>query len=268
MTGIGFISGNEYCGVSANRPLLLNIVQFTDDLEAGRLKVIDLLDRADELGFDGIELRREDWAGHEEEIPAVRRRADDLGSVVTYATFSELLIPARVEGHDQLRGDVDDAADLGAPFLRVFLGWTPEEDHEAWDRAREAIEYADERGIALALENRGSMPGAMLSEIVHAVETIDDPRLKINLDVGNYYDNDVDVVAAIDRLANRIVCTHLVDSTAPGGAVGHGEMPMNKIMDALDALPQQVHYCFEFRGGDDPERAIERSAAYLEKRTA
>jgi len=112
------------------------------------------------------------------------------------------------------------------------------------------------------------MPGATLSEIVRAVETIDDPRPKVSLDIGNYYENDADVAVAIDRLSDRIVYIHLVDPTALGGALGAGEMPMDEIVDALDAVPGEVRYCFEFRGGATPSGRSRRARSSWPRETS
>ena len=79
------------------------------------------------------------------------------------------------------------------------------------------------------------------------------------------YLNEID----LKDLAERAVSVHLKDHLPPeqGAAValGDGVMPLPAILAALQALPQRLIYCFEFRGGGDPEGAIRRSLAYLNK---
>ncbi|NJN83581.1 MAG: hypothetical protein HC802_15725 [Caldilineaceae bacterium] len=78
------------------------------------------------------------------------------------------------------------------------------------------------------------------------------------------------MVAAIATVGERAVYTHLKDLTDdPDDALtylGGGQLPLAAIMDALDALPQRLFYCFEFRGGGEAEARIEKSLAYLAAR--
>ena len=100
------------------------------------------------------------------------------------------------------------------------------------------------------------------------LDTVDDPALGTNVDVGNYYQAGEDPVAAIRLLGDRIVYTQLKDSTGdPDGTwLGGGNIPLGAVLDELDALPQSFPYCFEFGGGGEPEARIRRSLDYLRAR--
>ena len=66
-----------------NRPIVASIVQYIERIESGEMKVMELVEKAAELGVDGIELRREAWEGcgtdMYDELPAVKARAEELG---------------------------------------------------------------------------------------------------------------------------------------------------------------------------------------------
>ena len=90
-----------------------------------------------------------------------------------------------------------------------------------------------------------------------------------NIDIGNYAQHNQDVVDAIQAIGSRAVYAHLKDKSGVSGEppipLGDGILPLRDILHALEQLPQQVLYCFEFRGGDDPEAGIARSLAFLRK---
>jgi sugar phosphate isomerase/epimerase len=174
--------------------------------------------------------------------------------------------------------DVDTAAALGSPLLRIFPGRTPRQTHSyapdaldadsaGWEGAVEAVEHAESRGIVIALENYVGIPGGTLAEIVHILDRIPSPALKTNIDIGNYVVRGQDVVEAIRTVGHRAVYAHLKDRPAdpegPHAYLGGGEMPLQPILNELESLPQDMIYCFEFPGGDDPEGRIKQSLAYL-----
>jgi sugar phosphate isomerase/epimerase len=251
--------------MSETRPFLANQVQFHLEDEDGPLRdPIELLDRSADLEFDGIELRDATWTESEETRDDVRAYVDSNDVLLVYATGTELLIPNRGDGQEQLWADIDTAADIGAPYLRVFTGDVPDESHQSWDKAAEAVEYARQRDVTLLLENHGLEPGTTISELTDVLTAIDDPTLRVNVDVGNFYANEIAVQEAIETLADDIRYVHFRDPSAPDDVVGTGEMPMTEIATMLNELDQEVWYGFEFLGGDDPETALVESRRFVE----
>jgi len=247
--------------VSGNRPVLISVMQFEDALKSGAMTVFDVIDVAGRTGADGVELRRELWTGWESELSEARRRAGEKRLLITYATHATLFSgdPAT------LRADIDAAASLGSPIVRFFPGQLPAEDDGAgWDAGQAIADYAAEKGVVIALENYARTPGGTLAEVQTCLARI--PALMTNLDMGNYSLHSQDVPAAVAALADRIVYSHLKDPDDAPTVLGAGVLPLGDIFDALDALPQRVIYCFEFRGGDDAVGRIEQSLAYLKER--
>src|SRR4051794_29208577 len=113
--------------MSADRPILISVVQYLPQLESGALKIPEFVNKAHEFGEDGVELRREAWPAYPSELVSVRKQIESLGLLVTYASFSTLFA-ADDAAHQLLLEDVRTAAALGSPLLRVFPGATAAAD--------------------------------------------------------------------------------------------------------------------------------------------
>jgi len=251
--------------VAGERPVLISVIQYQEQVTAGTMSIADLFDVAHRLGADGVELRPQFWKEKTRELPAARDRAAHHGLLVTYATMGRLFDtdPA------SLRQDIDDARTLGSPLLRVFPGSVPADDDNAgWEAGRDIARYAEAQGITLALENFVGTPGGTLDEIQRGLAHI--PALTTNIDIGNYPRHGQDVPAAIRAVGSRAVSAHLkdADDNPEHGsmALGDASLPLAAIMAALDRLPQRLLYIFEFSGGDNPDDWITRSIAYLNAR--
>lgn len=253
--------------MNTQRPIVISVIQYQAELAAGTVTPLQLVDMLDGLGVDGIELRRELWPEYASELPEVYERLQAAGKLVTYATFSTLFAPTD-DAHKLLLHDMHTARALGSPLLRVFPGAAPADTKDtAWTKAREAVAYAEEIGIQIALENFGRLPGGLISEMTHILSNITSPTLKVNVDVGNYATHGEDVVEAIKLFGDRVIYAHLKDKAGDKSDdttyLGGGSSPMGDIVAALNALPQPVIYCFEFVGGGEPAERIAKSVAYL-----
>lgn len=256
--------------VDRDRPILISVVQYHDDLTAGRLEIVDIIRKAEQHGVDGVELRPEYWRDKGCELPAARALFGQQDLLVTYATRATLF-SADGDGGRALRDDIDDARALGAPQLRVFQGPAPADDDSCgWDAALEIVAYAAAQGVGIALENFSGMPGGRVAEIARVLDRIQSPALGTNIDIGNYAGHGEDVPSAIRLVGGRAVSVHLKDQDGMPEhrptALGAGTLPLRDILAALDGLPQRLLYCFEFDGGGDPDGRIARSLAYLGRR--
>ncbi|MEE2753624.1 MAG: sugar phosphate isomerase/epimerase family protein [Candidatus Latescibacterota bacterium] len=253
-----------------NRPIVISIVQYIDRIEAGSMTVTELVEKAAELGVDGIELRREAWEAcgtdMSAELPAVKARAEELGLLVTFGTHSVIFCEG--SDRDQVLADVDTAAKIGSPLCRLFSGPVPElDDHPDWDWTKQVIDRAAEKGIVVALENYARSPGGTLAEIQTMLNHFDVPALKTNIDTGNYAGWKQDHLEAIDAIGHRAAYVHIKDPGDGGTSVpGEGGLDMKTIFGAIDALPQRIVYCFEFPGGDEPDDRIKRGLAFMRSR--
>ncbi|NJN83580.1 MAG: TIM barrel protein [Caldilineaceae bacterium] len=138
--------------MNPNRPILISVAQYEQELTAGACTVFDVIDAAHRLGADGVELRRETWRNMPDQVARARDRIEELGLLVAFATHVTLF-SADAAGQETLRADIDTAAALGSPILRVFQGPAPADDDDAaWDVGRAAVGYAADQDIVVALE--------------------------------------------------------------------------------------------------------------------
>ncbi|MEM7029418.1 MAG: sugar phosphate isomerase/epimerase family protein [Chloroflexota bacterium] len=256
--------------INPNRPILISVAQYIDELEAGTVTIFDLIEKASQLGVAGLELRREMWPNRESELTVAREKIESLNLTVTYATQATLF-NQNIEGDTTLRQDIDTAAALGSPVFRVFPGQVPDDNDEAgWAIGQGVVDYAASQGVTLALENYNWEPGNTLAEVKSVLDRIESPHLGTNIDIGNYDNNGQDNLAAIQAIGHRAIYSHLKDRATDDPSdltyLGGGSLSMDEIVAALDALPQQIYYCFEFRGGGEPDQRIEKSLAYLRQR--
>jgi hydroxypyruvate isomerase len=251
----------------SQRPIIISVIQYMSQVESGEMSTLDLVNKASELGVDGVELRREPWPAYKTELPDVRAQLEKLGLLVTYGSFSTLF-NNDAAAHKQLLDDITTAHALGSPLLRVFPGATPADDASTeWTRAQEAIDLAAELGIQIALENFARTPGGTLAEVANILGRIDSPALKTNIDIGNYPLHNENVLEAIQTVGDRAIYVHVKDYSGspdnPVAPLGEGVLPLGQIFAALDALPQRIILCFEFGGGDEPDERIQDALSYL-----
>ena len=262
--------------MSTTRPILISIAQYEAELAAGTLDVFDLIDKARSFGVQGIELRPEPWPAYRSELAAVRDRLQTLGLMATYATRS-FLLTADADAQRALLDDIDTAAALGSPLLRIFTGPVPlNDDDSAWEGALAAVAHAQARDIVLALENFNSSPGGTVAEVMRVLNRIPSPTVATTIDIGNYPAHGEDVPAAIRAVGHRAAYTHVKDGVlqADGSGtcgdaatyLGGGTLDLDAILAELDLLPVQVPFCFEFRGGGDPDGRVQKSLSYLRAR--
>ena len=251
-------------------PVLMSCVQFDGPLKAGALAVTDLAPIAARLGLDGVEYREVYWRDKAAELPAVRDQIRALGLRLTYCTFTPVF-NADPAARRQLLTDIDDAAALGSPLLRVFRGAMPDDpaaEPEVWAGARAAVARAGEHGLRLALENHINVLGPRLAQIEAALTALDSPVMGTNIDTSNYIQNGEPLLTAIERLTPWIIYSHLKDVRRSDGGyavvpVGEGELDFAAILAAYARVGRDFPLCFEFPGGADPEAAIAGSLAHL-----
>jgi sugar phosphate isomerase/epimerase len=253
-----------------HHPILISCVQFDQPLKAGTLPITDVASVAARLGAGGVEYREVYWHDKASELPAVRDQVRQLGLRLTYCTFTPLF-GADEAARQQLLTDIDDAAALGSPLLRVFRGAMPDDaaaDPAAWAGARAAVARAQEHGLRLALENHINVLGPRLDQILAALVAIDSPVMGTNIDTANYIQNGERLLTAIEQLTPWIIYSHLKDLRTVDGQhtvvpLGQGDLDFAAILAAYARVGTDFPLCFEFPGGADPEAAISSSLAHL-----
>ncbi len=133
---------------------------------------------------------------------------------------------------------IDYAAVMGAPAIRIFAGQVPKGDNEAaaLDRCvagiNESLQYAAEKGVALALENHGGIT-ATPDQLLAIVERVDDsPWFGVNFDSGNFHT--ADPYADLARIAPYAINAQIKVALSVGGKKEEADLPrtVNILKDA------------------------------------
>src|SRR5580698_1230318 len=181
------------------------------------LSLEEMISRAKEYGYDGIEIDGKRPHGNPLDWPTSRCRdlrslADDEGieiyAVAANNDFSDPVPEVREAQICYLRELIRMTADFGAPTLRVFLAWWGITRHpqiatydiaegywpivhekfaseEIWAWCREALDecarYAGDAGVTLALQNHRPLINYH-NDVRRMVKEVDSPHLKVCLD--------------------------------------------------------------------------------------
>jgi sugar phosphate isomerase/epimerase len=208
------------------------------------LSLFDVIDRARQFGYDGVEIDGKRPHGNPLDMPTslcreLRHKAEDTGielyAVAANNDFSSP-IPEHRECqlalvHDLIRM----TADLGSPVLRLFAAWpgitkTPEggrydickrlwkltheefTPEQTWDWCREGLieasQWAEDAGITVALQNHAPVTNNY-EDMLRMIHEVDSPALKACFDAPLARDQGVtDMRAASARVGSLQVLTH------------------------------------------------------------
>lgn len=186
---------------------------------ARRMTLEDFLDRAHQLGVDGVSIEscfvsQKDNPGY---LASIKDRLDEYGLDRVWAWGH----PDGLEGgtneseFTEMLKSLRHAQAIGATVMRV-VGSSLKfrfEDHQRQLRRlvamfRRAVPVAEDCGIRMAVENHIDFTGA---EIFQLLEDVDSSYLGVNFDTGNFARLLDDPVKAMERLAPYTLATHIKD---------------------------------------------------------
>jgi sugar phosphate isomerase/epimerase len=155
---------------------------------------------------------------------------------------------------------VDRAVDLGAPVIRIFAGDRQEGTTEAqarrWciDATQQAVEYAGQRGIILALENHGGIVSTA-DDLLAIVREIQSDWFGVNWDSGNF--RGPDPYAELARIAPYAVTVQLKTEIAPGGGPPV-EADLPRVVGILKSADYRGFVALEYEAKENPRTAVPR----------
>ncbi|HSL30353.1 MAG TPA: sugar phosphate isomerase/epimerase family protein [Anaerolineales bacterium] len=205
-----------------------------------------VLEKAIEFGYEGIEWRGGADGHVQPGMPAVvkatlRRMAGDAGlaalAVTTYTSFVSPLPAERGRNVDELRRYSDLAAELGAPFVRAFLGELPAGtflDGQIYENIAACLwaasDYAATVGVKIAVEphddfTRSVVVSPIFDQFPHH------PHLCVIWDLGNTFAAGEEPVEGFDVLKDRLAYVQVKDGKKRGSRwqlcpLGAGDVPL------------------------------------------
>ena len=258
---------------------------FVSHFQQGKMDVLSFLDKAKELGADGVELLDYFWKDKDSELPKVLDKVKALDLTVgSFAIGNDLSAPDEAERKKQvqsIKDGVDTAVTLGTTKLRVFAGHHDEVGFEkalGWiiEGLKEGAAYAEQKGVTLCLENHGTMAGRG-EQVKQIIDAVGSPALMANPDTGNFMTVNQDSVEAVKIVAPFTGSVHFKDfrwakpeetehvyeglngSRIIGTAIGEGDVDLPKVVQALRDAGYQGFLTIEYEGVEDPETAMPRS---------
>jgi sugar phosphate isomerase/epimerase len=156
---------------------------------------------------------------------------------------------------------------LGAPVIRIFAGSQP--SNEAWDTVRkrciaaieEVAQYAESRGVMLALENHGGVT-ATAKGLLEIVRGVNSPAFGVNFDSGNFRDSS-DPYAELAEIAPFAVNAQIKVDMYPAGKQEPADLA--RVLEILGQAGYHGWVALEYEAEEDPRTAIPRYVAEIQK---
>ncbi len=248
------------------------------------------IDRAADMGFDGVELLLRQFEDKADDgyLNRLKKRAFSHGlDLCGFSTHQGFLFPDKAEREKQVELTIKQtemAYRLGIPTMRVNTGtWKTSKDFDTlmanrgveppkpgftdedgfgWtiDCLGRCAKEAEKRGVVLGLENHWGL-GLTPEGVLRIVAAVNSPWLRVTLDTGNFLED------PYDRLAELAPHACLVQAkTYYGGGLWYTlDLDYPRIAKLLAAAGYRGYVSLEFEGKDDPRQAVPRSLDMLRK---
>ena len=246
----------------------------------------DAISRLADLGFSHVEIMTTPphcWPRSMDQADRKRLRdlldSRGLTLMALNPTFLDINIasvnPAlREESVRQIKETVELAGDLGARIAIVSCGrrhtLIPAPFEQSWELARpgleECLELAESRNVVLGIENTPSLFVSTATQLVQAVQHLNNNRARIVFDVANASMVE-DPVAGLRTVAPYLEYVHLSDTDSvrwTHSTVGTGTIDFPAIARALQEVGFQGVSTLETTEPQDPDGSIRRSLEVLE----
>ncbi len=275
---------------------------FSQLVNSGQMKQIDVVAKAKELGFDVIEFSTlsvpagEDLGSFAAKLREECERVDiEIGNYTISADFLKNSDGWQAEV-ERLKTEVQVAEILGSPGMRHDATWGFPVDFKGARSFVDALptlikgcrgvsEYAAERGIKTMVENHGYFCQDS-DRVEKLVSGVNHPNFGILLDIGNFLCVDEDPTQAVGKLIPYAFHVHAKDFHVKNGSlanpgqgwfesragnylrgaiVGHGEVPVTQCLRLLKKANYNGIISIEFEGMEDPIKGISCGLENLKK---
>lgn len=221
--------------------LVLNFLVFADKVKDGALQA-DLLQKAADLGFTQVEIRREYFRDINEEKSVIESEAKRLGLDLFYSVPDEVYVNGKI--NPKLEQYVIEAKQMGVKHIKWNIG-----DYNGELYLNELKALLD-RGIAISIENDQTQTSGTIAAIDTYMKAVTKAGVNIGYvyDLGNWRFVGEDERAAAELLKDYVQYIHvkdvqLVDQKPQAIGLDHGEIDWRKV---LQILPQDVPVAIEY----------------------
>jgi sugar phosphate isomerase/epimerase len=177
--------------------LSLQSLCYRDTFIAGKITMLEIIDRAYELKMDGVDLNSTHFASTDDDyLEKVKLACLERGLHMCYIGVSNDFGKTGDELREQIdlmKKWIDVAARMGIPMVRAFGSWLTDgkSEESAWPRliesTREVTEYARSNGVVIGLHNHNHdcIP-ATGDQVIRMLDDVGSPYYTHILDTGQY----------------------------------------------------------------------------------
>lgn len=256
-------------------------------LRGEKFPIEKVIDQADAMGFDGVELLHRQFASEEKAyLNGLKQRAFDKGLALPMLSIHQDFVSPdaaeRKKNIDHTKHCMDLAAQLGIPCIRLNSGrWKTiksfddlmkvkgdeppiagykEADAIGWcvDSIREILPHCEATGVKMALENHWGLT-TKVPVLLDIWKKVNSPWLGINLDTGNYPDKVYEGIAQLAPHASIVQA-----KTYYGGGVWYTlDLDYKKIAGILKQAKFGGWVSLEMEGNEDAMTAVPKSLKML-----
>ena len=231
-----------------------------------------IVTKAAHFGYDGIEWRGGPQGHIQPNMPArekslLRQLCSEAGltslAVTAYTGFVSNSAEERQSNVDELRRYADLAAELGAQYIRTFVGELPEGVNfdsfiyeQIADCLNVVVEHAESLGITIAVEPHDDFVRS--STILPILRRVQHPALRVIWDVGNTFAVGEEPASSFDLLKDHLAYVHLKDGKGRLSnwqlcLLGQGDVPLNQLFESLLANNYSGAFSVEWEYAWHPE---------------
>jgi sugar phosphate isomerase/epimerase len=231
-----------------------------------------VITKASEFGYEGIEWRGGPQGHLQPDMPTTSKRrlpkqCANAGlislSVNAYTSFVSDSAEERKANVDELCRYSDLAAEIGASYVRAFLGELPEGTYpdpsiykNICDCLTAASEYASSVGVIIAVEPHDDFVRS--SSISPIINRVGHPALRAIWDIGNAFAAGEDPAEGFELLKDRIAYIQVKDGKGRAAdwqlcALGEGDVPLGQAFELLLANDFQGAFSVEWEYAWHPE---------------
>ena len=228
--------------------------------------------KATEYGYDGIEWRGGSQGHVQPDMPAAKKallqqRCSDAGltsiAVTAYTSFISVSAEERQANVDELRRYSDLAAELGASYVRAFLGELSrgtDLDSSIYEKISDCLNaasaHADSIGVKVAIEPHDDFVRS--STVVPILSRVPHPALCVIWDIGNAFASGEDPAEGFVLLKDRLAYVQVKDGNRYGYrwqlcSLGQGNVPLDQAFELLLAHRYRGAFSVEWEYAWHPE---------------
>ena len=252
-----------------------------------RIEISDCIERAAEMGFDGVEILHQQMSGEDNAyLQSLKQCAFRLGlDLMGFSTHQGFVSPdieVRQNNIDHTLRCIELAYTLGIPTVRINTGrWGTsgsfdelmakrgieeplpghnEEEAFGWvnDSIEKCLGHAEKCGVVLGLENHWGL-GRTAAGVRRIVEAIDSPWLRVTLDTGNFLE---EMYPQMEALAPDAILVQA--KTYPGGGEWYTlDIDYERVAQILRAANYRGYISLEMEGREDASTAVPKSLEIL-----